>query len=109
MQGTDEYAASGHVLAASLELHARIINAHLDKDEAALPPRFKFFESMPPPPRGCAWRWAVKTQGWASYNVSGGGNKCSDLTDGVKYALGIKYMPTGFELGCACRRRCVLV
>ncbi|KAI8474482.1 MAG: hypothetical protein J3K34DRAFT_518210 [Monoraphidium minutum] len=97
-QDEDAYSESGYVLAAALELHARIINAHLDGDEAGLPPGFRFFESMPPPPKGCAWRWAVPTQAWASYNASSGA-KCSDLTDGLSYALGIKYLPTGFELG----------
>ena len=96
-QDEDAYSASGYVLAAALELHARIINAHLDKDESGLPPNFRFFESMPPPPKGCAWRWAVPTQAWAAYNTSSGA-KCVDLEDGLKYALGIKYLPTGFEL-----------
>jgi len=96
-QNEDAYSAGDYVLASGLELHARIINAHLDKDESGLPPKFRFFESMPPPPARCAWRWSVKTQGWSSYR--GDGSKCSDLDDGFKYALGIKYLPTGFELG----------
>lgn len=77
------------MLAAGMELHARIINAYLDKDESALPPGFKFFESLPPPPRGCSWRWSVGTQRWAAFNASSGA-KCIDLGDGYKYALGIK-------------------
>ncbi|GBF98901.1 hypothetical protein Rsub_11539 [Raphidocelis subcapitata] len=97
-QDEDAYSESDHILAAALETHARIINAHLDKDESELPPGFRFFESMPPPPKGCTWRWSVGTQKWASYNTTDG-KKCTDLEDGLKYALGIKYLPTGFELG----------
>lgn len=99
-QDEDEYAASGHALASALELHARVVNARLDGDEGGLPPRYRFFESMPAAPKGCAWRWSVGTQGWASFNVTAGGEgrKCSDLSDGLKYALGIKYLPTGFEV-----------
>lgn len=79
------------MLAAGLELHARIINSYLDKDESGLPPGFKFFESLPPAPPGCAWRWSVATQQWAAFNGSSGA-KCRDLGDGFKYALGIKWV-----------------
>lgn len=98
-QDTDEYAANDYALAAALELHARIINAFLDKDESGLPPKFKFFESMPPPPPRCSWRWAVKSQGWSSFNTSGNGAKCSDLKNGLKYALGERLV---CALDCCC-------
>jgi hypothetical protein len=91
------YSESGHVLAAAMELHARIINAHGAKDESALPPGFRFFSSMPPPPAGCSWKWDFETQLWSSYAPNR--TKCSDLGDGLKYAVGITYLPTGFELG----------
>jgi hypothetical protein len=96
-QNDDVYSESGHALAAALELHARIINAHAAKDEAALPPGFKFFGSMPPPPRGCSWKWDFETQLWSSYAHNR--TKCSDLRDGFKYAVGVTFLPTGFELG----------
>lgn len=77
-----------------MELHARIINAGLDKDETALPPGFKFYAtSMPKPPANCSWKWDIETQLWASYDKAG--VKCSDLRDGVKYAVGITHLPTG--------------
>ena len=86
-------------MAAAMELHARIINAKTEDDEAILPPGFKFFGSMPEAPEGCTWRWDIETQLWASYNMTGDKAKCSDLDDGVKYAVGVKYLPNGFELG----------
>ena len=96
--GQDLYSEGGHVLAASMELHARIINAGLAKDESMMPAGFKFFSSMPKPPPGCAWKWDGGAQLWSSFNATGG-RKCSDLTDGVKYILGITYLPTAWELG----------
>ena len=143
------------MLAAALELHARIINAYEARDEAMLPPGFKFFESMPKAPAGCQWAWDIRTQKWTSWKTLAGGEKklCSELKasggeeggarrergnrlseslkrscrltfdnhapsttkstqqykqqhnnttpkqDGVKYLLGIKYLPNGFEIG----------
>ncbi|GBF89133.1 hypothetical protein Rsub_01850 [Raphidocelis subcapitata] len=98
-QNEDLYSENDAALAAALELHARIINAYEDGDEAALPSGFKFFESMPDPPKGCAWSWSIETQGWTAYNKTGSKNKCGELKDGFKYLLGITYLPTGFELG----------
>ncbi|KAI8464660.1 MAG: chondroitin AC/alginate lyase [Monoraphidium minutum] len=97
-QDSDAYKEQEYVLAASLELHARIINAHEEGDEAALPPGFKFFESMPKAPHGCSWSWDIKTQDWTAYR-KGDGSKCADQKDKTKYLLGIKYLPTGFEIG----------
>jgi hypothetical protein len=100
-QNEDVYGEAAHVMAAAMELHARIINAKEADDEVALPPGFKFFTSMPEPPEGCAWRWDIETQLWSSHNATAGAGKevCSVLEDGVKYAVGAKYLPNGFELG----------
>ncbi|KAI8464060.1 MAG: hypothetical protein J3K34DRAFT_526509 [Monoraphidium minutum] len=98
-QNEDLYSVDDYVLAAAMELHACIINAGLDGDEAALPPGFKFFASMPRAPANCTWRWDIQSQLWASYNKVETSKKCSDLEDGVKYALGIVHLPTGWEIG----------
>jgi hypothetical protein len=76
-----------------MEVHARIINAGLDKDESQLPPGYRFYSSIPKAPPNCSWRWDIETQLWASFDK--GGAKCSDLTDGLKYAVGITHLPTG--------------
>jgi hypothetical protein len=93
------YGQNKYVLAAAMELHARIIRAFEDGDESALPPNFKFYDSMPPPPDGCAWKWDINTQLWSSWATSGPRRKCSELRDGQKYLLGISYLPNGFEIG----------
>ncbi|KIY93326.1 hypothetical protein MNEG_14637 [Monoraphidium neglectum] len=80
-----------------MEVHARIINAGLDKDESQLPPGYRFYSSIPKAPPNCSWRWDIETQLWASFDK--GGAKCSDLTDGLKYAVGITHLPTGWEIG----------
>jgi len=96
-QNDDVYGESGHVLAAAMELHARIINADTAKDESMMPPNFRFKASMPPPPVNCTWKWDFESQLWSSYDANR--TKCSDLDDGLKYAIGIRYLPNGFELG----------
>ena len=96
-QNDDVYAESGHVLAAAMELHARIINAGAAGDEGHLPPGFRFKASMPPPPANCSWRFDFETQAYSSFAPNG--TKCSTLDDGLKYAVGIRYLPNGFELG----------
>lgn len=99
VQDDDVYGENDYALAAAMELHARIINAaDAGRNEALLPPGFRFFESMPPPPSGCSWKWDIETQRWASYSKTTNA-KCSDLTNGVKYVLGAKWLPTGWELG----------
>ena len=45
---------------------------------------------MPKAPPGCAWRWDINSQKWASFKVDGDKGKCGDLKDGQKYLLGIK-------------------
>jgi hypothetical protein len=87
-QGEDVYSESGHVLAAAMELHARIVNAKDSGDDSLLPEGFAWFSDMPAPPANCSWRWDIETQLWASYNANG--TKCSDLRDGIKYLLGVK-------------------
>jgi hypothetical protein len=98
-QNEEVYSEADHVLAAALELHARIINAEAEDDESLLPAGFKFFGSMPKAPPGCVWKWDIESQLWSSWNTTGAKNKCSDLRDGYKYLMGIKYLPNGFELG----------
>ena len=83
-----------------MELHARIINARDSGDASMLPQGFKFFEDMPKAPSGCAWAWDIRTQKWTSWTTGAGGKKfCSELKDGFKYLLGVKYLPNGFEIG----------
>ena len=98
-QNEDLYSEAGHVLAAAMELHARIINADALKDESYLPPNFRFFKSMPPPPANCSWKWDFETQLWASYETEGNRSKCSVQEDNLKYAVGVRYLPNGYELG----------
>eukprot|EP00775_Hariotina_reticulata_P012621 gene12621-12751_t len=95
-QDDDLYSSNGHALAAAMEVHARIINA--GRNESLLPPRFKFFESMPPPPAGCYWRINLGSQLWNAINTTSGA-VVSELRDGFKYVLGSKYLPTGWEIG----------
>jgi hypothetical protein len=56
-QNIDLYATANWALVAAMELHARIINAwDRGRNEALLPPGFKFFDkSMPPAPWGTQW------------------------------------------------------
>lgn len=97
-QDEDVFGESGYVLAAAVELHARIINAGLANDPSLLPAGFKFYDGgMPKAPGGCAWQWSIDTQRWASFNRTGGA-KCSDLDDGVKYILGVTYIPSWAEI-----------
>lgn len=97
-QANDEdlFSSNGHVLAAAMEVHARIVNA--GRDESRLPPGFRFFESMPPPPNGTVWRINLAKQLWTAVNTTTGA-WVADLTDGYKYVLGSKYLPTGWEVG----------
>lgn len=95
-QNEDLYRVNNYALAAAMEFHARIINAKLSNDVSMLPPGYKFFESMPKAPSGCAWKWDIETQLWVSYK---GSTVCSNLTDGFKYAVGITHLPTGWEIG----------
>jgi hypothetical protein len=54
-QDIDLYSTANYSLVAALELHARILNA--GRNEALLPPGFKFVESMPQPQDGTFWKW----------------------------------------------------
>lgn len=97
MQDEDLYSSNDYALAAALELHAKIILAG-DNDESKLPVGFKLDKSMPPPPKGCRWRFDIEKQLWTAVRTSDG-KWVSDLKDGVKYMVGIKFLPTGWELG----------
>lgn len=92
----DLYNSYGHVLAAAMEVHARIINA--GRNESLLPPGFRLFESMPLPPNGTVWRINLGKQMWGALNITTGA-WVADLIDGYKYVLGSKYLPTGWEIG----------
>lgn len=84
-----------------MELHARIVNAWLAGNAALPPPGFRFFDTAmpkPPAPAGCCWVFGIKKQLWTAVNASSGAF-VSDLKDGVKYALGVSFLPTGWELG----------
>lgn len=56
-QDDDIYSSSGYALAAAMELHARVTNANLDNNMAAMPPGFKLYSAMPTPPAGAIWRF----------------------------------------------------
>jgi hypothetical protein len=90
-QDEDLFAERAYVLAAAMELHARLINAYEAGDRAQLPPGFRFFEDMPAPPKGCGgWAFDIYGQKWAS--KGGDGRVCRELRadEGYKYLLGVK-------------------
>lgn len=99
-QDEDLFSSSSHALAAAMETHARIINAWLaGKNAAMLPPGFRWFDgAMPKAPPGCRWAFNIKKQLWTAVNASSGAF-VADLKDGLKYALGVSFLPTGWELG----------
>lgn len=99
-QDTDLYKADGYALASAMELHARIINAwDSQKNESLLPAGYKFFEtSMPTAPAGMDWVFDMQRQAWYARNRTTM-TPVSELKSGFKYLLGVKYMPTGWELG----------
>ena len=69
-QDVDLFGEGGAALAATLELHARLLNAALDRDSGALPPGFKFYADIPKAPAGCAWRWDGDVQLWPTSSAS---------------------------------------
>lgn len=85
------YAASDYALAASMELHARIIRAGgvagAPRNASLLPPGFAFAEDMPRPPPGAVWRFNVRTQGWAAFDATTQAPLGIVLDDGVKYLV----------------------
>jgi hypothetical protein len=99
-QNLDLYSQNGYALAAAMELHARIINAALSKNnETLLPPGFRFYDkSMPAPPAGCSWRFDMRSQLWSAFNSTTGA-KVMDLRNGVKYVVGPWALPSNWELG----------
>lgn len=99
-QNTDLYKADGYALASAMELHARIINAwDSNRNESLLPEGYRFFEtSMPPAPAGTDWVFDIQKQKWFARERKSM-LIVSELEDGFKYLLGVKYMPTGWELG----------
>lgn len=97
LQDDDLYSSNDYALAAALELHAKIILAG-ENDESKLPLGFKLEKSLPKPPNGCKWKFDFQRQIWTAVNKSTG-KWVSDLKNGVKYLVGIKFLPTGWELG----------
>eukprot|EP00878_Enallax_costatus_P031100 GHUV01033963.1.p1 GENE.GHUV01033963.1~~GHUV01033963.1.p1 ORF type:complete len:177 (-),score=14.84 GHUV01033963.1:24-554(-) len=94
-QNEDLYSWGNYAMVAALELQARIINAGNRTD--LLPPGFKFYESMPAPPAGTLWQFDIRTQLWyARDKATGAVVKAQD--DGVKYIVGSKWLPTGWEI-----------
>lgn len=69
-QDADWYSSDGYALAAGIELHARIVRAAVEQDESMLPQGFRFFESMPRPPKGMFWKFDLDRQIWAAHNSS---------------------------------------
>jgi hypothetical protein len=102
-QDRDLYSYNNYSIAASMELHARIINA--GTNATLLPPLYTFYNqsNFPEPPAakaptGCTWRWEMSIQLWVSNNSTSGA-KCSELRDGKKYMIGIKFLPSAWEMG----------
>lgn len=96
-QDEDWFSSDSHALAAAVELHARIVLAAIERDERLLPQGFKFFESMPRPPKGTFWKFDLERQIWAAHNASTG-VRLFDRDDGYKYMVGADYLPAGWEL-----------
>jgi hypothetical protein len=97
-QHEDIYSSNNHALLASMELHARIINADAAQNPGLLPPGFKRFKDMPAAPPGTQWRFDIRSQLWFAQDKASG-RTMSYLQDGVKYLLGIGHLPTGGVLG----------
>lgn len=86
-QGEDWYSSNDHALAAAVELHARIVRAAADMDEQLLPQGFRFFESMPKPPRGLFWKFDLERQIWAAHSSANGARVFDKETDAFKYMV----------------------
>lgn len=102
-QDDDLYSASGYVLAAAMELHARITNAYAaDKDRSLLPHTFKYYDqAMPKPPPHCAWQFDIKKQLWVAIHTSNG-RLCRVLDNGIKYVLGVGRQALGSTNASLC-------
>eukprot|EP00879_Flechtneria_rotunda_P022507 GHRR01023758.1.p2 GENE.GHRR01023758.1~~GHRR01023758.1.p2 ORF type:complete len:279 (+),score=87.28 GHRR01023758.1:1347-2183(+) len=95
----DLYSSNDFALAAALELHARINLAYIsNKDPSKLPPGYKFYDAMPPAPAGTRWQLNIGKQMWSAVDTRTGA-WVSDLNDGIKYMLGVGFLPTGWEMG----------
>lgn len=98
-QNSELFSVAGFALLSGMELHARIINAwDAGKREDILPPAMKFYDtSMPPPPAGTQWSFDIGAQLWRARKSDG--TVVSTLQDGLKYIVGVKWLPTGWEIG----------
>jgi hypothetical protein len=98
-QNEDLYSTNNYALAASMELHARIINAALSgNNQTMLPPGFRWQSAMPAAPAGTSWRFDMRTQLWSAHNNTNG-VKVLDLRDGFKYIVGPWALPSNWEMG----------
>lgn len=94
-QNQDLYSVGDYALVAALEVHARIINA--GNLTNLLPPGFRFYESMPPPPPGTWWQFDIRSQLWYAKDTATGAVVATQ-TDGIKYVVGSKWLPTAWEV-----------
>lgn len=93
-QDEDWYSSNNHALAAAVELHARIVRAAADKNEQMLPQGFRFFESMPAPPKGMFWKFDLERQIWAAHNSTTSVWVMDKATDNFKYLVSWVAKPT---------------
>ncbi len=93
-QGFDLYSSNQHVLAAAMEVHARLINA--GSNSSLLPPGFEFASAMPKAPANTTWSFNIDTQKWTARS-SANNQLVLELNDGVSYVLGNSaVLPTGW-------------
>lgn len=100
VQNIDLYSRSNNLMKDSLELHAELIL----KFPAKLPPGWADVQKMVKPPPGpdgkpLVWKFDMATQTWYAQDVKG--RKLIPLLDGVKYLVGVGFLPFGWEV-----RRC---
>lgn len=103
-QGDDLYSTSGHVLAAGMELHARLLNAWEGAGDDALPAGYRFLRGgaagggMPPLPAGAdGWAFDMDAQAWSAVSAASG-RRVAALSDGFKYLVGPAFIPV-YEAG----------
>lgn len=97
-QNDDLYSSNNYILAAAMELHARIIRAYQAQDLTMLPSGFKLIDDMPSAPDGCMWKFDIRKQLWQAVDVTSY-QVVDELRDGNKYLVGISFLPTGWETG----------
>jgi hypothetical protein len=96
-QNIDLYSRSNSLMKTSMELHAQLILQFPDK----LPPGWADVKNMVKPPPGpdgkpLVWKFDMSTQTW--YAQDGKGQKLIPLLDGMKYLVGVGFLPFGWEV-----------